>query len=88
MAQQLIPVTFSEAVNLPALGVSPEAIKFGSCTMESDRFITVCETVNGQSNVVMIDLQNGNQVTRRPISAEAAIMNPTSKIIALRGTGI
>jgi len=84
MAQQLIPVTFSEAVNLPALGVSPEAIKFGSCTMESDRFITVCETVNGQSNVVMIDLQNGNQVTRRPISAEAAIMNPTSKIIALR----
>mmetsp|Transcript_15803 Transcript_15803/g.20869 ORF Transcript_15803/g.20869 Transcript_15803/m.20869 type:complete len:1733 (+) Transcript_15803:212-5410(+) len=84
MAQSIIPVTFSEAVNLPSLGISADAIKFGSCTMESERFITVCETVNGQSNVVMVDLINGNQVTRRPISAEAAIMNPTSKIIALR----
>jgi hypothetical protein len=27
----------------------------------------------------------GNTVTRRPISAEAAIMNPVSKVVALRG---
>jgi len=81
---QLIPVTFAEACHLASLGITSEAIKFGTCTMESDRFITICETVAGQANVVMIDLINGNQVTRRPISAEAAIMNPTSKIIALR----
>jgi clathrin heavy chain len=32
----------------------------------------------------MIDLQNSAQVTRRPIQAEAAIMNPTQSILALR----
>jgi clathrin heavy chain len=32
----------------------------------------------------MIDLRNGAQVTRRPIQAEAAIMNPTQNILALR----
>ena len=32
----------------------------------------------------MIDLQNGAQVTRRPIQAEAAVMNPAQNILALR----
>lgn len=51
--------------------------------MESDRFITVCET--GQSQIAIVDLQAGNSVTRQKISAEAAIMNPLSKVIALKG---
>lgn len=52
--------------------------------MESDKFICVCENANGTSNVSIVDLMNGNQVQKRPISAEAAIMNPISKVIALR----
>ena len=32
----------------------------------------------------MVDLQNGAQVTQRPIQAEAAVMNPTQNILALR----
>ncbi|KAF0717231.1 hypothetical protein AaE_010905, partial [Aphanomyces astaci] len=52
--------------------------------MESDKFITVCETVNGQANVVIVDMAAGNNVQRRPIAAEAAIMNPLTKVIALR----
>lgn len=48
--------------------------------MESDKWI-VCVEPN---QVTLIDLQNGAQVTRRPIQAEAAIMNPASNIIALR----
>jgi clathrin heavy chain len=48
--------------------------------MESDRWIVCVE----QSQVTMIDLRNGAQVTRRPIQAEAAIMNPTQNILALR----
>lgn len=37
----------------------------------------------------MVDLQNGAQVTRRPIQAEAAIMNPAQNVLALRsGTTI
>eukprot|EP01038_Epipyxis_sp_PR26KG_P012690 gene12690-17015_t len=82
MAQ--IPIAFSEILNLsaPPLSCPLENVKFGSCSMESDKFITVCET--GQSQIAIIDLSAGNTVTRQTISAEAAIMNPLSKVIALR----
>jgi hypothetical protein len=49
--------------------------------MESDKFITVCES--GQ--IAIVDMSAGNTVTRQKITAEAAIMNPLSKVIALRG---
>ena len=52
--------------------------------MESDKFITVCET--GQSQIAIVDLTTGNTITRQKISAEAAIMNPVSKVIALKGS--
>ena len=48
--------------------------------MESDRWIVSVEP----AQVSLIDLQNQAQVTRRPIKAEAAIMNPTSNVLALR----
>ncbi|RHY33819.1 hypothetical protein DYB32_001385, partial [Aphanomyces invadans] len=79
-----LPITFGEVLNLGALGVNLEYVKFGTCAMESDKFITVCETVNGQANVVIVDMAAGNNVQRRPIAAEAAIMNPLTKVIALR----
>ncbi|KAF1331725.1 Clathrin heavy chain, partial [Globisporangium splendens] len=83
MAQDL-PITFGEVLNLGALGVNPDYVKFGTTTMESDKFVCVCEQVNGQASVVIVDLSAGNSVQRRPINAEAAIMNPVSKVIALR----
>lgn len=36
------------------------------------------------TQVSMIDLKNGAQITRRPIQAEAALMNPMQNILALR----
>lgn len=75
-----IPIAFTEALNLPALGIASDNIKFGTCSMESDKYICVCEKTEGSSNVVIIDMTQGNTVTRRPISAEAAIMNPVSKV--------
>ena len=54
--------------------------------MESDKIICVCEkNAQGASQISIVDLENGNSVTKKPIAAEAAIMNPVSKIIALRG---
>ena len=53
--------------------------------MESDKFITVCENQPGNAQVAIVDLAGGNSVTRQRMSAEAAIMNPVSKVIALRG---
>ena len=48
--------------------------------MESDKWIISVEP----TQVTMVDLQNGAQVTRRPIQAQAAIMNPAQNILALR----
>ena len=52
--------------------------------MESDKFITVCDDSGDSTQVVLIDLANPNNVFKRPISAEAAIMNPISQILALQ----
>lgn len=53
--------------------------------MESDKFICVREKVGEQNQVVIIDMADVQNVVRRPITADSAIMNPTSKIIALKG---
>ena len=53
--------------------------------MESDKFICVREKVAEQAQVVIIDLADSANPIRRPISAESAIMNPASKVIALKG---
>lgn len=45
----------------------------------------MCENVGGAQQIAIIDLTAGNSVTRQKISAEAAIMNPLQKIIALKG---
>jgi clathrin heavy chain len=36
------------------------------------------------AEVIIIDLHNGNEVTRRPITADSAIMHWSKKIIALK----
>ncbi|ETE62315.1 Clathrin heavy chain 2 [Ophiophagus hannah] len=54
--------------------------------MESDKFICIREKVGEQAQVVIVDLSDPTTPIRRPISAESAIMNPASKVIALKGT--
>lgn len=53
--------------------------------MESDRFICIREQANNNNQVVIIDLQNKNEIMRRPISADSVIMHPTTKVMALKG---
>ena len=54
--------------------------------MESDRFICVREMIADQNQVVIIDMLDPTNLIRRPITADSAIMNPVSKVIALKGT--
>eukprot|EP01035_Chromulina_nebulosa_P029222 gene29222-38709_t len=80
-----VPVKVTDVLNLPSppMNVPLEYIKFGVCTMESNRCITVCET--GQNNLSIINLTtNPASISRQKMKAEAAIMHPTSSIIALR----
>lgn len=55
-------------------------------TMESDKFICIREKVGDSSQVVIIDMANPQTPIRRPISADSAIMNPSTKVIALKAT--
>lgn len=61
---------------------------FNTLTFESDRFICVREKVGDQHQVVVLDLNDPDSMMRRPITADSAIMNPDSKIIALKGNFI
>ena len=71
-------------LQLPSIGISPQFITFTHVTMESDKYICVRET-SPQNSVVIIDMNLPNQPLRRPITADSALMNPNSKILALKG---
>ncbi|KAF8199169.1 hypothetical protein BJ912DRAFT_951141 [Pholiota molesta] len=78
------PIAFCEHLQLSSLGVQPASISFQTLTLESDHFICIREKVNEQGQVVIIDLSDANNVLRRPISADSAIMHPKQKILALK----
>jgi len=80
----VLPIKFTEHTQLTAIGINATNISFNSLTMESDKFICVREKVGDSAQVVIIDMANPNTPIRRPISADSAIMNPTSKVIALK----
>ncbi|XP_006745053.1 clathrin heavy chain 2 [Leptonychotes weddellii] len=81
---QILPIRFQEHFQLQNLGINPANIGFSTLTMESDKFICVREKVGEQAQVVIIDMSDPMAPIRRPISAESAIMNPASKVIALK----
>ncbi|TCD68409.1 hypothetical protein EIP91_010810 [Steccherinum ochraceum] len=78
------PIAFCEHLQLSSLGVQPASISFQTLTLESDHFICVREKVNEQNQVVIVDLADANNVLRRPITADSAIMHPHLKILALK----
>ncbi|RDW67834.1 putative clathrin heavy chain [Coleophoma cylindrospora] len=81
-----LPIKFTELLQLPNVGVEAASIGFNSCTLESDSFICIRETKPGATSpeVVIIDLKNNNNVIRRPIKADSAIMHWTKQVIALK----
>jgi clathrin heavy chain len=55
-------------------------------TLESDSFICIREKKDEQApaEVIIVDLKNNNNVMRRPIKADSAIMHWTKQVIALK----
>jgi clathrin heavy chain len=72
-------------LQLQALGINAASIGFNTLTMESDKFICVREKVGEQNQVVIIDMNEPQNLVRRPITADSAIMNPAAKVLALKG---
>ena len=78
-------VMYSFGLQLQNVGINASNIGFSTLTMESDKFICVREKVGETAQVVIIDMADSQNPSRRPISADSAIMNPASKVIALKG---
>ncbi|KAF4583252.1 clathrin heavy chain [Ophiocordyceps camponoti-floridani] len=79
-----LPIEFRELVQLANVGVDAQAIGFNSCTLESDSFVCIREKKGDSSEVVIVELKNGNNVSRKPIKADNAIMHWNRQIIALK----
>lgn len=55
--------------------------------MESDKYISIKDTAaDGSGQVIVVDMHNNNTVSKRPMKAEATLMNPADNIIALKAT--
>ncbi|KAI5295640.1 hypothetical protein KEM52_000745 [Ascosphaera acerosa] len=78
----LLPIKFTELLQ-------PKAISFNSCTLESDTYVCVRQEPEGEqkAQVIIINLKNGNEIVRRPINADSAIMHWSKNIIALKAQG-
>ena len=72
-------------MKLKSVGINVRRIGFATLTMESDKFICVREKVGETAQVIIIDLADANNPLCCRITSDSAIMNPASKIIALRG---
>ncbi|CAM2716734.1 unnamed protein product [Rotaria socialis] len=83
MTEQL-PIKFQEHLQLQNVGINVTNIGFSSLTMESDKYICVREKVNERAFVIIIDMADPTNPIKRPITADSAIMNLTSKVIALK----
>ncbi|GMI72607.1 clathrin heavy chain 1, hot ABA deficiency suppressor 1 [Hibiscus trionum] len=83
MAAANAPIAMKEVLTLPSVGINPQFITFTNVTMESDKYICVRETAP-QNSVVIIDMSMPMQPLRRPITADSALMNPNSRILALK----
>ena len=73
------PISVRELFQLTKLGIPQDSINFKSVTLQSDKYITV----NQGSSLSVVDVATKN-VLPLPVSVDSAIMNPSSKIIAVR----
>ncbi|KAK7550667.1 clathrin heavy chain [Phyllosticta citricarpa] len=81
-----LPIKFSELLQLTQVDILPSSIGFNSCTLESDHYICVRQQTDQTASpeVIIVDLKNGNNIIRRPIKADSAILHWNKQIIALK----
>lgn len=82
-----LPIEFTELVDLTSLGISPQSLDFRSTTFESDHYVTVRESQDGNNSVAIVDLTKGNEITRKSMGGDSAIMHPSQNVICVRANG-
>ncbi|KAG2734205.1 hypothetical protein G9P44_002211 [Scheffersomyces stipitis] len=82
-----IPIDFTELTQLTSLGIQQSSLDSKSTTLESDHYVCVRESGPSGNTVAIIDLKNNNEVTRKNMSADNAILHPSQFVISLRANG-
>lgn len=81
------PSVTSEIFQLNSVsgGLRPNAISFKTVTIESGKYVCVRDIQDdGQTSLVIVDLEKRESIRNNVKDAESCIMNPNSKILALR----
>eukprot|EP01097_Dermamoeba_algensis_P011716 TRINITY_DN9198_c0_g1_i1.p1 TRINITY_DN9198_c0_g1~~TRINITY_DN9198_c0_g1_i1.p1 ORF type:complete len:666 (-),score=92.63 TRINITY_DN9198_c0_g1_i1:327-2324(-) len=78
------PVVVEELFQLTALGIQPYDISFTTLTLNGDKYICVRELLKVSEDIVIVDVSHPGRCLRFPTKAEAAIVHPRCRIVALR----
>ncbi|KAL9614787.1 MAG: hypothetical protein Q9167_000778 [Letrouitia subvulpina] len=81
-----LPIRFTELLQLTQKEIDQSSIGFNSCTLESDHYVCVRQKLSEDATpeVIIINLKNNNEIIRRPIKADSAIMHWDRQVIALK----
>ncbi|CAO1596571.1 MAG: hypothetical protein LQ349_003377 [Xanthoria aureola] len=81
-----LPIRFTELLQLTQTDIDASSIGFNSCTLESDHYVCVRQKLTEDANpeVIIVDLKKNNELTRRSIKADSAIMHWDRQAIALK----
>lgn len=82
-----IPINFTQLAQLTELGIQPNSLDFRSTTLESDHYVCIRELGASGNTVAIVNLKNNNEVTRKNMSADSAILHPSQFVISLRANG-
>lgn len=83
--------------NLVTSQVDAKFLKFSVTNFESDKYISIRDQTavikyfnwkTGEEQLTNIEVSNNFKITRKPNKADAAIMNPSENIIALRAKNV
>ena len=82
------PINSTEVLSFQQLNIDPQFSSISNTALSNDKWLCVREVTQTDSNVVIVDLQNGNNVTRHKMKADAAVMHPSKNVIALKGNNV
>lgn len=77
-----VPLISQDILSFQQIGVDPKFVNISNADLSQDKYLCICEVTD--VFIITVDLQNNNNVTKRKMNADAAVMHPSLNIIALR----
>lgn len=81
------PIVAKEVLQLTKVGIAPQNIKYNNVNLQSSKYVAVREPTGapgGKPRVAIVDIANPSKMMFLPVAVDSAIMNPATKVVALR----